>query len=243
MSYNQRTHERVGAFQVSSHVVRLGISLARFCGGPKTDHPCSLPASPDTSDAGDVIRRCPPQGMQYKQRTFNHFYIPAQCPTGFWVWRSIGSLASNGTSFLRPFQCGQFAWTTLFVFQLRAAGDATRHFDVVTDRGHTDPVKNGDAFERLGIMTILADRMNTVKGSDNLSYVDDREMPQLHGHSFDEWALSGVGIPQMSAYTRVLCYRWNLYGPIPRWFSTLTLCNPKRSSNIFTDATFLVLCY
>ena len=54
-------------------------------------------------------------------------------------------------------------------FKLRAAGDATRHFDVVTDRGDTDPVKNGDAFEILGIMTILADRKVTVKGSDNLS--------------------------------------------------------------------------
>ena len=51
---------------------------------------------------------------------------------------------------------------------LRAAGEATRHFEVVPDRGHTDPVKNGDAFEILGIMTILADRKVTVK-RDNLS--------------------------------------------------------------------------
>ena len=35
-----------------------------FCGGPTTDHPCSLPASPDTSEVGDVVRRYPPQGMQ-----------------------------------------------------------------------------------------------------------------------------------------------------------------------------------
>ena len=34
---------------------------------------------------------------------------------------------------------------------------------VVTDRGHTGPVKNGDAFERLGTMTTLADRKDTVK--------------------------------------------------------------------------------
>ena len=69
----------------------VGDPACTFPWGPKTDHPCSLPASPDTSD------------------------------------------------------------------------------DVVTDRGHTDPVKNGDAFEILGIMTILADRKDTVKGSDNLS--------------------------------------------------------------------------
>ena len=52
------------------------------------------------------------------------------------------------------------AWTA-FLFPL-AARDAASHADDVNDRGHTDPVKNGDAFERLGIMTHLADRMNTV---------------------------------------------------------------------------------
>ena len=48
------------------------------------------------------------------------------------------------------------AWTAL-LFPL-AARDAASHADDVTDRGHTDPVKNGDAFERLGIMTHLADK-------------------------------------------------------------------------------------
>ena len=43
-------------------------------------------------------------------------------------------------------------------------------------RGHIDPVKNGDAFETLGIMTTLADRKDTVKCCDILSYGDDREM-------------------------------------------------------------------
>ena len=38
--------------------------LHAFPGGPTTDHPCSLPASPEASDADDVVRRCPPQGMQ-----------------------------------------------------------------------------------------------------------------------------------------------------------------------------------
>ena len=96
----------------------------------------------------------------------------------------------------------------------------------VTDRGHTDPVKNGDAFERLGIMTLLADRKNTVMGRDNFSVGDDREMTQLHGHPFDEGASSWVGIPPMSAYTWVLCYRWNLRGATPSWFATLTLGQP-----------------
>ena len=118
----------------------------------------------------------------------------------------------------------KIAWTAL-LFPL-AARDATRHVDDVTDRGHTDPVKNGDAFERLGIMTLLADSKNTVMGSDNFSVGDDRELTQLHGHSFDEGALSWVGIPPMSAYTRVLCYRWNLYGATRSWFATLTLVQP-----------------
>ena len=169
MSYNQRTHESVGAFQVSFHVVRLGIPLARFPGGPKTDHPCSLPASPDTSDAGDVIQRCPPQVMQDKQRTFNHYFSHAQCSNGFWVWRSIGCLAPSLSFLSRTFSVWCSWLGRLCFFKLRAAGDAARHFDVVTDRGHTDPVKNDDAFEILGIMTILADRKDTVKGSDNLS--------------------------------------------------------------------------
>ena len=31
----------------------------------------------------------------------------------------------------------------------------------------------------------------------------------------------------MSAYTRVLCYRWNLYGATPSWIATLTLVQPS----------------
>ena len=34
--------------------------------------------------------------------------------------------------------------------KLRAVGDTTRHGDVVIDKGHIDPVRNGDAFETLG---------------------------------------------------------------------------------------------
>ena len=63
-------------------------------------------------------------------------------------------------------------------------------------------------------------------GSDNFSVEDDREMTQLHGHSFDEGALSWVGIPPMSAYTRVLCSMWNLCGATPSWVATLTLVQP-----------------
>ena len=70
-------------------------------------------------------------------------------PKTFSVWRS-----------LRGRLCFHELW---------AAVDATMHFDVVTYKGHTDTVKNGDAFEILGMITILTDRKVTVKRSDNLS--------------------------------------------------------------------------
>ena len=53
--------------------------------------------------------------------------------------------------------------------RLRAAGDTARRFAVVIDRGHIDPVKNGDAFETVGNMTTLADGKDTVKCCDILS--------------------------------------------------------------------------
>ena len=53
------THESAGAYRVSAHGSREEFLLARFPGGPTTDHPCSLPASPEASDADDVFRRCP----------------------------------------------------------------------------------------------------------------------------------------------------------------------------------------
>ena len=57
---------------------------------------------------------------------------------------------------------------TALLFPL-AISDAASHAVDATDRGHTGPVKNGDAFERLGTMTTLADRKGTVKGCDILS--------------------------------------------------------------------------
>ena len=59
------------------------------------------------------------------------------------------------------------AWTVL-LFPFATRGTA-RHAVDVTDRGHTGPVKNGDAFERLGIRTTLAVRKDTVECCDFLS--------------------------------------------------------------------------
>ena len=49
-----------------------------------------------------------------------------------------------------------------------ATKHAASHAVDVADRGHTGPVKNGDAFERLCTMTTLADRKDTVKCCDIL---------------------------------------------------------------------------
>ena len=112
----------------------VGDLLARVTGGPTTDHPYSLPASPDTSDAGDVVRRCPPQGMQDQQRTFNHFF----------------SVTPNAQWFLGV----KVYWLLSLIMELLLSdlGSVVMSRQDVTDRGHTDPVKNGDAFERLGII-------------------------------------------------------------------------------------------
>ena len=86
------------------------------------------------------------------------------------------------TWFLLAFRGRRFCWEpplselfsvvkidrTALLFPL-ATSDAASHAVDATDRGHTGPVKNGDAFERLGTMTTLADRKGTVKGCDILS--------------------------------------------------------------------------
>ena len=45
----------------------------------------------------------PPQGMN-NQRTLNHSFSHAWCPTDFWVWRSIGRLPYQVTFSFRPSQ-------------------------------------------------------------------------------------------------------------------------------------------
>ena len=59
----------------------------------------------------------------------------------------------------------------------------------------------------------------------------------MHGHSFDEGALSRVRTPPMSTCTRVLYDQWNHYGGALKWNSairpdeltilTLTLVQPE----------------
>ena len=73
-----------GARRIVTHAVRRGVvgtwspafCLCRtlpsvelrthisFPGGPGSEHPCWLPATPDASDASDVIQRCPSQVTQ-----------------------------------------------------------------------------------------------------------------------------------------------------------------------------------
>ena len=59
----------------------VGDPACTFPWGPKTDHPCSLPASPDASDAGDarLVENIQP--------------LSQSCSNDFWARRSIGCLA------------------------------------------------------------------------------------------------------------------------------------------------------
>ena len=91
VSYNQRPQESVCAFLVSHYSVSLGICFRFFLGGPTTDHPCSPPASPDASDASDVIRYRPSQVTQDYRRTRNHYLCLAQTISGLEVSRLLSS--------------------------------------------------------------------------------------------------------------------------------------------------------
>ena len=82
VSYNQRPQESVCAFLVCHHSVSLGFLFRFSLGGPTTDHPCSLPASPDASGASDVIRYRPSQVTQDYRRTRNHHLCLAQTISG-----------------------------------------------------------------------------------------------------------------------------------------------------------------
>ena len=52
----------------------------------------------------------PSQGMN-NQRTLNHAFSHALCPTDFWVWRSIGGLTSPFRPFQRVKDCVDFCFS------------------------------------------------------------------------------------------------------------------------------------
>ena len=89
VSYNQRPQESVCASLVCHYSVSLGFLFRFSLGGPTTDHPCSLPASPHASGASDVIWYRPSQVTQDYRRTRNHHLCLAQ----IWARRSLGCLA------------------------------------------------------------------------------------------------------------------------------------------------------
>ena len=91
VSYNQTPQESVCAFLVSHYSVSLGICFRFFLGGPTTDHPCSLPASPDAFDAPDVIRYRPSQVTQDYRRTRNHYHVLLKRFLGSKVSRLLSS--------------------------------------------------------------------------------------------------------------------------------------------------------
>ena len=123
--------------------------LACFPGGPTTDHPCSLPASPEASDADDVVRRCPPQGTQTDSELSTIFSVAPYALKVLWSEGTLVAWPQPGTSLFVPFSEGKIGRTVL-LFPLVTSYAASHAVDAA-DSGHTGPIKNGDAFERLGL--------------------------------------------------------------------------------------------
>ena len=59
--------------------------------GSMTDHPRSLPASPEASGVDDVVRRCPPQGTQTNSELSTIFSV---APYALKVLWSEGTLVA-----------------------------------------------------------------------------------------------------------------------------------------------------
>ena len=75
----------------------------------------------------------PPQGMN-NQRTLNHFFSHALCPTEARCEGPLVDCLIKEPPLSALFSVLRIVWTV-----------------VVPDRRHTGPVKNGDAFERLAL--------------------------------------------------------------------------------------------
>ena len=107
-SYSLRPTSVLELTWFSAHGCRESFQLVRLPGGPTTDHPWSLPASPEASDEDDVLRRCPLS----EHSTILSVTPPAQQILGA---RSIGGLPFQVTSSVRPFQCVENCVDSCFV--------------------------------------------------------------------------------------------------------------------------------
>ena len=110
---------------VMAHDSREEVLLACFPGGPTTDHPCSLLASPEASDESDVLSRCPHSTILS--------VTPSAQQTSGWEGPLVDCLIKYPL-LSDPLNEWRIAWTSAF-----------------TDSGHTGAVKIGDAFERLAL--------------------------------------------------------------------------------------------
>ena len=117
--------------------------------GSMTDHPRSLPASPEASGVDDVVRRCPPQGTQTDSELSTIFSVAPYALKVLWSEGTLVAWPQPGTSLFMPFSEGKIGRTVL-LFPLVTSYAASHAVDAA-DSGHTGPIKNGDAFERLGL--------------------------------------------------------------------------------------------
>ena len=109
----------------------------------------SLPASPEASGVDDVVRRCPPQGAQTDSELSTIFSVAPYALKVLWSEGTLAAWPQPGTSLFVPFSEGKIGRTVL-LFPLVTSSAASHAVDAA-DNGHTGPIKNGDAFERLGL--------------------------------------------------------------------------------------------
>ena len=117
--------------------------------GSMTDHPRSLPASPEASGVDDVVRRRPPQGTQTDSELSTIFSVAPYALKVLWSEGILVAWPQPGTSLFVPFSEGKIGRTVLLLPLVTSY--AASHAVDAADSGHTGPIKNGDAFERLGL--------------------------------------------------------------------------------------------
>ena len=180
----------------------------------------------------------PPQGMN-NQRTLNHSFSHALCPTDFWVWRFIGRLPYQVTSSFRPFQRVENCVDFCFSWQ----------------RSHWS-YQEWWCFWETCTMTTLADRKDTVKWVTFSAKETTIKWPQCRailvtkgpwvGFEFHRclhiqgcFATCGTLTETLSSVQGCSASGGTFAEPLPVGLLPWHWCNPKRSSNNSPDVTFL----
>ena len=94
-------------------ISREEIVLVLLPWGSNTDHPRSLPASPEASGVDDVVRRCPPQGTQTDSELSTIFSVAPYALKVLWSEGTLAAWPQPGTSLFVPFSEGKIGRTVL----------------------------------------------------------------------------------------------------------------------------------